>query len=110
VSHTATVADTDLTENSSLTVADFSSLFGFAPEAIIEAIRRNRTSLKKAFYTIPDLALRWNCSRGTVYNILAESEFKVFTLVRKSKGKGKRQVPAAAVEKIEQQRMERLEK
>lgn len=95
----------NLTETDSLTIAEFSCLFGFPPDAIIEAIRRNRTSLNKAYYSIPDLAARWVCSRATVYNVLAQSEFKVLDLTRSGKDKGKRLVPAAVVEKIEHSRL-----
>jgi len=97
-----------MTEEDSLTIGEFSSLFGFPSDAIIEAIRRNRTAVKKAFYSIPDLAARWNCSRATVYNILAEAEFKVLDLKREGKGRGKKLVPALFVEKIERSRMERI--
>lgn len=99
-----------ITPEDSLTIGEFSSLFGFPAEALMEAIRRNRTSLKKSFYSIPDLAARWDCSRGTVYNILAESEFKVLNLTRKGKDKGKRLVPAAVIEKLEQSRMRPVER
>lgn len=91
----------EITPETPFTVAEFSSLFGFPAEAIIEAIRRNRTAVKKAFYSIPDLAARWNCSRATVYNILRESEFKVFDLAREGKDRGKKLVPSVVVEKIE---------
>lgn len=102
-----------LTEADSLTIAEFSALFGFPPEAILEAIQRNRTAIKKAYYSIPDLAVRWGVSRQTVYNILADSEFEILNLTRSrddkqgKRSKGKRLVSAAVVEKIEKIRTER---
>ena len=91
-----------------LTVSEFADLFGFPASAVVAAIERNRAAIKKPFYTIPDLARRWNCSRATVYHILRESEFKLFDMTRKGKRKGHWNVPAAVVEGIEQSRMRAL--
>lgn len=107
---TMSAGTVEVTENDSISVAEFSSLFGFPAAAIIEAIRRNRTALRKAYYSIPDLAARWDCSRATVYNVLSESEFKVLDLKRDGKKRGKKLVPAAIVERIESARMESVEK
>jgi predicted DNA-binding protein YlxM (UPF0122 family) len=89
-----------------LSIAELADIFGFPVSALIEAINRNRRSVNKPFYSIPDLAARWNCSRATVYNVLRESESKLFNMSRKGRGKGKWNVPAAVVERIEQSRME----
>ena len=91
-----------------LTVAEFADIFGFPVPAMIAAIERKRTAISKPFYTIPDLAIRWNCSRATVYNVLREAESKLLNLTRKGKDKGKWLIPAAVVERIEQARMESL--
>jgi predicted DNA-binding protein YlxM (UPF0122 family) len=82
---------------------------GLPTSALVSAIERNRQAFKKPFYSIPDLAKRWNCSRATVYNILRESEFKLLNLSRKDKKKGKWNVPASVVERLEQKRMEHME-
>lgn len=95
-------------ETDSLTISEFADLFGFSASAVLAAVERNRTAIRKEFYTIPDLARRWNCSRATVYNVLRESEFKLLDLSRKGKHKGHWNVPAAAVERIEQSRMRSL--
>jgi hypothetical protein len=97
-----------LTENDSLTIAEFSSLLGLPASAIIEAIRRNRTAIKKAYYTISDLALRWSCSRALVYTVIAESEFKILDLTREGRTRGRKLVPAATVEELERGRAARL--
>jgi len=91
-----------------LSIAELADIFGFPVSALIDAINRNRRSFNKPFYSIPDLAARWNCSRATVYNILKESEFKLLDLSRKDKKKGKWNIPASVVEHIEQARMRRL--
>lgn len=89
-----------------LSIAELADIFGFPVSALVDAINRNRQAIKKPYYSIPDLAARWNCSRATVYNILRESESKLFSMSRKGRGKGKWNVPAAVVERIEQTRME----
>jgi predicted DNA-binding protein YlxM (UPF0122 family) len=57
-----------------LSLQELADLFGFPVSALIEAVNRNRQTVNKPFYSIPELAKRWNCSRATVYNILRESE------------------------------------
>jgi len=91
-----------------LSIAELADIFSFPVSALVEAVNRNRQAIKKPFYSLPDLAARWNCSRATVYNILRESESKLFNMSRKGRGKGKWNVPAAVVERIEQSRMEVL--
>ena len=91
-----------------LSIAELADVFGFPVPALVEAINRNRQAVKKPFYSIPELAKRWNCSRATVYNVLRESELKVLTVAQKSAKKGKWNVPASIVEHIEQSRMEAI--
>jgi len=91
-----------------LSILEFAELFGFTPAELIAAIERNRAALKRAFYSIQDLANRWRCARGTVYNVLRESEFKVLDLSHPGKDKGKRLIPGSVVERIEQRRMRPL--
>ena len=94
------------TESDRLSILEFAEIFGFTPAELISAIERNRLAVKKPFYSIQDLAARWRCSRGTVYNVLRDSESKLLDL---SDGKkGKRLIPAAVVEHIEQARMKPL--
>ena len=91
-------------------ISELADALNVPPSAVISAIEKNRSSIRKAFYSIPDLAKRWNCSRGTVYNVLRETEFKLLNLSRKGKDKGKWLIPAAVVEHIEKTRMELLPK
>ena len=54
----------------------------------------------QAFYSIPELAERWRCSRGTVYNLIRGERLLDFA----SPGhRGKKLVPASLVAKIEQE-------
>jgi predicted DNA-binding protein YlxM (UPF0122 family) len=91
-----------------LSVSEFADLFGFPASAVVAAIEHHRSTLKKPFYSIPELARRWNCSRATIYHMLRESEFKLLDMRRKGKRKGHWIVPAAVVEGIEQSRMRAL--
>lgn len=55
------------------------------------------------YYSIPDLAKRWRCSRGTVYNVIRGERVLDFA----SRGhRGKKLVPAEVVRRIEQRRMQ----
>lgn len=54
--------------------------------------------LAQLFFSIPELAARWCCSRGTVYNLIRGEKVLDFA----SPGhRGKKLVPAAVVCKIE---------
>ena len=54
------------------------------------------------FFSIPELAARWRCSRGTVYNLIRGEKILDFA----SPGRrGKKLVPAAVVSKIENDNM-----
>ena len=97
-----------LTAEDHFSIGEFADLFGFPAEAILAAIERNGSAINKPFYSIPDLARRWRCSRSTVYTILRESEFKLFDMRQRKKAKGKWNVPGAAVEQIEKSRMRSL--
>jgi hypothetical protein len=77
-----------------LSIREFADLFGFTPEALLAAIENLGMKHPKPFFTIPDLALRWRCSRGNVYNVLRKHDVKLLDV-------NKRLVPAEAVERIE---------
>jgi hypothetical protein len=56
----------------------------------------------QAYFSIADLAARWRCSRGTVYNVIRGERVLDFA----SPGhKGKKLVPAEVVNRIEQGRI-----
>jgi hypothetical protein len=93
----------------SLPIAEFASLFGFPPEAIIRAIevQRHRRADGQAYFTIPQLAERWSCSRAQVYALLRATAAKVLDIGEGSK-RSKTLVPADAVERLEKARMGKM--
>lgn len=97
-----------LSPTDSLSILEYADIFGFTPEAVIEAIGRNRRAVKQSFYSIPGLAKRWCCSRAKVYAILREAGYKLLDLTIPGKDKGKRLIPASVVERIEQTRLRPL--
>jgi len=56
----------------------------------------------RAFFSIADLAERWRCSRGTVYNIIRGERVLDFAAAGH---KGKKLVPAGVVSRIESAKM-----
>jgi hypothetical protein len=60
------------------------------------------------FFSIPELANRWRCSRGTVYNRLRFAGARVLDFASAGK-KGKKLVPASTVFQIEARHTKRLE-
>ena len=95
-------------ETDSLSIPEFADALGFSVPALVEALNRNLQAIKKPFYSIPELATRWNCSRATVYNVLRESELKILNVGRKGTSKGKWAVPASVVEHIERSRTQHI--
>ena len=97
-----------LSPTDALRISEFAEIFGFTSDAIIEAIGRNRRAVKAPFYSIPELAERWCCSRAKVYAILRDAGYKLLDLAIPGKDKGKRLIPASVVEQIERSRMRSL--
>jgi len=89
-------------------VQDFADLLDFPVSAVLKIIERRKKRVRD-FYTITELAKRWDCSRSKVYEILRESELKVFNIAGKSsKQRDAWRVSRAIVEHIERTRVERL--
>lgn len=61
----------------------------------------------REYYSIPELAERWRCSEGTVYNRLRATGATVLDFAVRGK-RGKKVVPVATVLRIERQRTTRL--
>ena len=95
-----------LSPTDSLSIKDFASLFGFPPEAVVQAIeaQKYRTEKAQAFFTIPQLKDRWQCSRAQVYVILRESNVRVVDIGQGEK-RSKVLVPADTVGRIERARL-----
>jgi hypothetical protein len=68
---------------------------------------RDNTNGGQAFYSIPELAARWRCSRGTVYNRLRFARAKVLDFASAGT-KGKKIVPALTVFQIESKHLKVL--
>jgi hypothetical protein len=64
-------------------------------------------SVCREFYSILELATRWRCSRGTVYNRLRQVGARVLDFAEPGK-KCKKAVPASVVMQIENRQMKRL--
>lgn len=65
------------------------------------------TQTQPAFYSIAELAGRWRCSRGTVYNRLRFAGAKVLDFAASGK-KGKKLIPALTVLQIESKHLKAL--
>jgi predicted DNA-binding protein YlxM (UPF0122 family) len=91
-----------------LSIPEIASLFGCPEQAVIDLIeRRSQQPINQSFYSIGELAKRWRCSRGTVYNRLRAVGAKVLSFSPSGK-KGKKAVSAMVVTEIEAQNTKRL--
>jgi hypothetical protein len=90
-----------------LSVSEIASLFGFPEETVLALIEKRRVDSPQSHFSIPELAVRWRCSRGTVYNTLRTAGVRVINLAP-GKKRGRKLVPVETVEKLERQRTARL--
>jgi hypothetical protein len=93
-----------LTPSDSIEIREVAEALNLPVTAILSAISKHRTELTKPYYSYEDLKLRWNCSIGTVYNVLNSYGGRVLDLGMPGKNRGKKLVPAAVVDRIEKQR------
>jgi hypothetical protein len=71
-----------------ISVAEAASLFGYSEDVVLKMLDRHGEPLRQEFFSIGELARRWRCSRGTVYNRLRLADVKVLDFAvagRKSK-------------------------
>jgi hypothetical protein len=110
--HASTDRQEQATSNDKFSVAEFASLFGIDSQtlqaAVMQAAIERKRDSGKPFFTIPELAHRWSCSRGSVYNYLREAGARIVDFAPPGK-KGKKLVPLEVVERIERQRTKRIE-
>jgi hypothetical protein len=78
-----------------------------AKERLDKPANPNVPSIPGDFFSIADLAQRWRCSRGTVYNVLRRFRADVLDLGPHGK-RGKKAVAMATVLEIEKKRPKRL--
>jgi hypothetical protein len=90
-----------------LSITEFASLLGLDPNAVKNAIETRGTSAPKPYFTIQELAARWGCSRGSVYNYLRDAAARVVDFAGRGK-RGKKLIPLEVVERIERQRTKRM--
>jgi hypothetical protein len=88
-------------------VSDVASLFGLPEEEVLEMLEECRAPIRQAFFSIGELANRWRCSRGTVYNRLRGIGAKVLDFAAPGK-KGKKAVSVAVVLQIESKKTKKL--
>jgi transposase len=88
-----------------LTVDEIAALFGIPVAAVRERLARRVVQLE--YFSIPDLAKRWRCSRGTVYNRLRAYGAQVLDFAPNGK-RGKKVVAASTVLQLEARQTKRL--
>lgn len=94
-----------MSNNPTLTVDEIASLFGIPVAAVRERLAHHTAALE--YFSISDLAKRWRCSRGTVYNRLRAHGAKVLDFAPSGK-KGKKVVAASTVLQLEAHQTKRL--
>lgn len=90
-----------------LSVSEVASLFGLSEDAVLELVNRRRAPLRQDFFSFGELAERWRCSCGSVYNWLRAAGAEVLDFAPRGK-KGKKAVPASVVLQIEARHTRRL--
>jgi len=73
-----------------------------ATVAKLGAMQVESNTLAQTYFSIADLAARWRCSRGTVYNVIRGEKVLDFAAPGR---RGKKLVPQEVVRRIEQKRM-----
>ncbi len=66
-------------------------------------VEQPQPRIEPAYFSISDLAARWRCSRGTVYNVIRGERVLDFAAAGH---RGKKLVPAEVVRRIEQRKMQ----
>jgi hypothetical protein len=88
-------------------VSDIASLFGLSEQVLLEMLERCRAPIRQDFFSIGELASRWRCSRGTVYNRLRAAGATVLDFSAPGK-KSKKTVSAKVVLQIESRKTKKL--
>jgi hypothetical protein len=97
-----------------ISLGELSSLFGLPAEALAAALetQRQRLADRQDFYTVPQLAAKWQLSPAQVRNILKDYFFKNKTARVLNMGNGGKRrkplVPAETVARIEKSREEKF--
>ena|ERR1700733_14409537 len=91
--------------NRLLSVCEVAAMFGVAESQIRE--RMTDIVPGPEYLSIQEVATRWRCSRGTVYNRLRVVGAKVLDFAPRGK-RGKKVVPVRVVVQIEEGKLRRL--
>jgi hypothetical protein len=60
-----------------VSISEVASLFGYSEDVVLQMIDRHGEPTHQEFFSIGELARRWRCSRGTVYNRIRFAGVKV---------------------------------
>jgi predicted DNA-binding protein YlxM (UPF0122 family) len=90
-----------------LSISEVASLFGLSEDAVLDLVDRRRPPVRQDFFSVGELARRWRCSRGSVYNRLRAAGAKVLDFAPPGK-RGKKAVSASTVLQIESRHTRRL--
>ena len=74
---------------------------------MVETAKHKIMADSETFLSIPELADRWRCSRGSVYNRLRSAGAKVVDFAAAGK-RGSKLIPLAVVREIEARNLKRL--
>jgi hypothetical protein len=98
-----------ISPNDSLPIKEFATLFGLPADAVATAVeaQRYRIARAQAFFSIPQLAERLQCSVPQVYKLLRNDNAKILNIGQGEKRK-KILVPAEVVARLERARMEKM--
>jgi hypothetical protein len=91
--------------NRLLSVGEVAAIFGVNESQVRE--RMINVVSGQEYLSIRELAIRWRCSRGTVYNRLRACGAEVLDFAARGK-KGKKAVHVSTVLRIEEKRTRRL--
>jgi len=70
-------------------------------ETVCQSVGQEQLQIEPRYFSIPELAERWRCSRATIYNVIRGEKALDFAAPGR---KGRKLVPAEVVRKIEQRR------
>jgi predicted DNA-binding protein YlxM (UPF0122 family) len=84
-----------------LSVSEIASLFGYSEQSILEIIEHRSAPVHQEFFSISELANRWRCSRGTVYNRLRAAGAIALDFTGRRQTRSKRSIQRSVVLDIE---------
>src|SRR4051794_36632079 len=83
-----------------VSVSQIASLFGLPKQTLSDPVKGHCSPTRQEFLSMSELASRWRCSRGTVYNRLRAARAEVLDFAPPGK-RGKKVVRITTVTEIE---------